>query len=93
MQHGATAHGAGFQRDVQRTAFQPVVAQRAGGCAHSLDFCVGGRVVVGNAAVMAPAQDGVTVRANDDGAYRDFGLGGGLFGFGQGLAHERRRGW
>ena len=36
---------------------------------------------------------GVTVRANDDGAYRDFGLGGGLFGFGQGLAHERRRGW
>ena len=54
---------------------------------------MGGRVVVGNAAVMAPAQDGVTVRAYDDGAYRDFGLGGGLFGFGQGLAHERRRGW
>ncbi|MCY1170211.1 hypothetical protein D9M73_102740 [compost metagenome] len=41
MQHGAAAHGAGLQRDIQLAIIEPVIAQRTGGGAqrHDLGMC------------------------------------------------------
>ena len=45
MQHGAAAHGAGLQRDIERAAIEPVVAQMLRRCAQRHDFRVCGGVV------------------------------------------------
>ena len=45
MQHGAAAHGAGLQGDVERAVLQPVVAQLLCCSAQSDDFSMRRRVV------------------------------------------------
>ena len=45
VEDGAGAHGAGFERAVERAAGEAVVAERAAGGAQGDDFGVGGGVV------------------------------------------------
>lgn len=82
VEDGAGAHGAGFERDVERAAFvlfvqQTIVFERATGLAECDDFGVGGGIVVAEDAVLATGDDLALV--NDDGADGNFaGLLGGV---------------
>jgi hypothetical protein len=55
VNHGAGAHQAGFQRDVQRAAREPVIAEPLRGLTHGNDFGMGSRIVTGDRAIPALA--------------------------------------
>lgn len=86
VDHGAGAHAAGFEGDVQGGIWKAVVPGPAGGGAQGDDFGVGGGVAVEDAAVVT-APDHLAAGHQ----YRADGDFTGFFGFGgqfQGLAHE-----
>lgn len=74
MENGAGAHGAGFERDVQRAASlrreQAVVRESTSCLAHRNDFGVGGGIAVAKDAILTTAKYGLTIRTDDDGPYR-----------------------
>ena len=77
----ASAHGAGFERDVEGAALgQAIVGEGAGGVAEGDDLGVGGGVVVAQDAVLA-AGDDLAVEG-EDGADGDFSIMLGGAGFG-----------
>ena len=88
MQHGAAAHGAGFERHIEGAAVQPVVAERLRRRAQGHDLGVGGGVVAIDGRVAAGG-DHATVLHHDR-AHRHFAGVGRRAGFGQRLAHEVR---
>lgn len=53
MEHGAKAHGAGFQRDIQPRAGQAVIIQPPGGRTQSNHLGMSGRVPIQNRAVVS----------------------------------------
>ena len=85
MHHGAGAHHARFQRDVERAPGQAVVAHGPPRCAQGHDLGMRGRVVVENGAVVTLTDDDAT--ADHDGTDRHFTGGLGLLGEGDGRLH------
>ncbi len=57
VNHSARAHQTGFQRDIQRGAREPVIAEPLRGLAHGNDFRVRSRVVAGDWPVPAFADN------------------------------------
>ena len=55
VNHGAGAHGAGLQRDIEGNAVEAVVAQHGGGGAHGDDLGVSCRVLVAQHTIWPPA--------------------------------------
>jgi len=53
VQHGARAHQAGFERDVERAAIEPVIAQRPCRLAQGPDFGMRRGVVPGHRSIPA----------------------------------------
>src|SRR5206468_10375008 len=51
------AHSAGFERHVERAAFEPVVAERRRGFAQGLDLRVRGRVLARDRRIVAAPDD------------------------------------
>ena len=88
VQHGARAHGARLQRDVQRAAVQPVVAQRGRTGAQRGDFGVGGGVVPGNGRVAAGGDH--LAGPHQHGAHRHFARRSGQAGLLDRQAHKVR---
>ena len=76
LNHGASTHGAGFERDIERCVGESVVGENAGSFAKNHDFCVSGRIVVANGAIAGASNDIVLVDKN--------GTDGNLTGFGGG---------
>ena len=76
MDDRAGAHGAGFQRHVQRTAGQAVVAQMQSGSAERANFGMSGRIVAAYRRIRAAADD-FTILYNYR-TYRHFIVGPGL---------------
>ena len=70
MQDRANTHGAGFQRYVQRTTRQAVIAQAGSGIAQRHDLGMGGGIVPADRLIEA-ATDNITV-PHDHGTYRHF---------------------
>jgi hypothetical protein len=86
VDHGAGAHGAGFEGDIEAAVEEAVVADGGGGGAEGDHLGVGGGVAVAEDAILAAREDFAV--ADDDGADGDFaGVGGGA-GFSEGLAHK-----
>ena len=86
MEHGATAHGAGFQRDIQRAAVKPIIAHHLGGGTQGHDFSVGRWVVAINRGVAAGCNH--HAGPHDDRADRYFARCGRQARFGQRQRHE-----
>ena len=84
---GLGAHRAGFQGDVEVAADQAGGADDVGGGADGQNLGMGGGVAVYLRLVAGLGEDGA-VRADDDGADRDFASGGGGGGFFQGAVHR-----
>jgi len=85
VQCGPGAHGARFERDVQRTARQAVVAPLAGRRTQGQHFRVGTGVAAGDGGVVRGGKQ--LPARNDDGTYRHFADGGGGMRLGNGRAH------
>ncbi len=76
LNHGAGAHGAGFESHVQRGTGQAIVGENASAFAKHDDFGVSSRIVIANGAVARAGDDFVFV--DEDSADGDFaGLRGG----------------
>ena len=88
VQHGATAHGAGLQRDVQAAAVQPVVAQALGCRTQGDDLGMGRGVMVLHRGIAASGDD-LTV-LDHDGAHRHLARAGCGLRLGQGQSHPVR---
>lgn len=82
----AGAHGAGFQGGVEGAVGEPPGAEAFGGAAEGEYLGVGGWIP-GSFAFVGGDGDYLSV-AGDYGAYRDFAVGGGFGGGGQGAAHH-----
>ena len=80
MDHGSGAHGAWFERHIERAAFEAIVAERAAGVAHGDDLRVGGWIVIANDPVLAAGEER-SAGIENYGADRDFSGSLGQFGF------------
>src|SRR5947209_3527031 len=85
---GAGTHGAGLERDDEGALEEPPVAYGSSGLSNGEDFGVGGGVAVGDAAVVAAADDLIGGVVEDDGAYGDFVDVARGAGLGEGFLHE-----
>lgn len=86
LEDGTTAHDAGLQRDIEGAAFEPPIAEVAGGLGDGDHFGMGGGVFEHLALVVGGGDDALGL--NDDCADGHFVFRQGLFGFGEGLTHE-----
>ncbi len=79
LNHGAGAHGAGFEGDIERGSSQAVVGKDACGFAKNDDFGVSGGIVVANCAVTGASDDFIFVNEDSaDGNFTGFGGGAGF---------------
>ena len=86
MQHGAAAHGARLQGNVERAVAQPVVAKRLGPGAQRGDLGVGSGVVLRHRRIAARGQHFAT--AHQHRAHGHFAHCGGSARLRQGELHE-----
>ena len=86
LDHGASAHAAGLDGDVESCFGKAVVAKKASCLAKDYDFGVSGRVIVADGAV-AGAREDFTV-ADEDRPDRDFPRFGGRTALLKGFLHE-----
>jgi hypothetical protein len=92
VEDGSCAHGAGFEGDVEGTAFfavaggEAVVLQGLASLAEGDYFCVGGGIVVAEDAVVAAGYDRVLI--DDDGSDGDLACGFGGLSLGYGVLHR-----
>jgi len=87
LDHGAGAHGARFEGDVESDAGKAIVGEGASGFAEDDDFGVSGGVVVADGAIAGTRDD--FVFADDESADGNFsGGGGGGAGFVESELHE-----
>jgi len=85
VDHGAGAHDAGFEGDIEGGIQQAVVLQHQPALAQGHDFGMSGRIVTPNRAVPAFANHLVIV--DQHGTHRDFPLFPGAFGKLERMAH------
>jgi hypothetical protein len=87
MHHGAGAHGAGFNCNKQRAAFQTVVANGGTRLAQRHDLGMGRRIGADNVAVPSPSYN--LGAAYYDRSYRDFSRFQAALGAAQGFFHPQ----
>ncbi|GAC1616572.1 MAG: hypothetical protein PVS2B2_10660 [Candidatus Acidiferrum sp.] len=86
LDHGASAHNAGFEGDVEGGTGKAIVLEETGSFTKNDDFGVSGGIGVANGAIAGAGENFAFV--NEDGADRNFTGSGGGAGFVQGEAHE-----
>jgi hypothetical protein len=86
LKHGAGAHRAGFDGDVQRGAEKTVVAEAVGGFAERENFGVGSGITMRDSAISRAGHDFFVEDKNC--ANGDFAAICGFAGFGEGFGHE-----
>jgi hypothetical protein len=84
VEDGSGTHGAGLEGGIEGAVFEAIVAEMLASLAEGYYFGVGGGVAVAEDSVLAAAYDFVFV--DYDCAYRDFAVGFGVVGFGDGGA-------